>query len=467
MQESLEVKGVWFLPENNTDQCFGELNFSPSKGITLKLFGRFENTKRDHHEPIIINGIIESGKKITVYKCYQIASSFNTASFETITYDAIYLFVGRSCLSLEELQFTHIRAELADLSGWLGKSGFEFPKRDKDKYAVEYALPESISYSLLNDLKWTFQYLYHQESDGRVKLALGETCSIFLTTSITKTFDELFNIFQSANRLMTLAYFQRPLTEKLFVGVKKSIGSHEYYDEVQVYHQTETTNENYRARKSSQYFLFTYKEVQTSFEDILTRWFRAETEMQPTLAAMAEAFMRRDSPMEFVFLNLAQALETFHRRTNQDGKYDTDQHRQKLSEILNSVNLEYKSWLRERLEFSHEPTFQRRLEALADMVPKAIHSQVFKPTTSKFLMKVKNSRNYYTHYNARLKDKAATGGDLFDLSERMKIFLVAVILKYLQFTDEQTIAAICNKGAFLFNHIIRPEDPATHKIRKL
>ena len=73
---------------------------------------------------------------------------------------------------------------------------------------------------------------------------------------------------------------------------------------------------------------------------------------------------------------------------------------------------------------------------------------------TKFVTDVKNSRNYYTHYDKRLEKKALKGADLFYLSERLKILLVCAFLMEAGITKEMIVSYLERIKWRKFNHLV-------------
>jgi hypothetical protein len=463
MQENLNLKGIWFLPNNPDKGITGLLEYSPDKGAKLQLMGVFEDTHHSQHEPEFINGISADGNQITLYKCYRFGRGFNSNSFETSSYDALFMFIGTFFWDKKELKFQKISFVFEDFDKWVNAFGFKkiHSNEESREITIEYQRPDDILFNISErincEIQFDVQYpLSNQISNATIKQISG--VSIWSSNG-ANTFEELFEWFQSFHRLMTLAYFTRPLISDLKVSVKKkSNEGEEYNSTVAVYFQTETTKANYKKINSDNYFLFTYREVKENFEIILQRWFLIEGLMEPTVGGLTESFIKREQPLELRFLSLVQAIETIHRRTSDETKYNNEQHKVKINEILKSISADYKDWVQEKLRYSHEPTLKERLDELSDKIPNSVREILLKPTEAKFINQVRDNRNYYTHYDPKGKSRVLKGSELFFLSERMKIFLICLILREIGFTDGEIVQSIFRKGVFLFNHIIKYEE---------
>src|SRR5690606_30630984 len=108
------------------------------------------------------------------------------------------------------------------------------------------------------------------------------------------------------------------------------------------------------------------------------------------------------------FLNIAQAVETFHRRFRNNLVLPKDEYEKKKRDIMGAVPIEHKDWLKDKLNFANELTLHQRLEQMLSEFSNQTLNTVIKNRVE-FIRDIKNSRNYYTHYDSKLKTKAKNG----------------------------------------------------------
>jgi hypothetical protein len=82
---------------------------------------------------------------------------------------------------------------------------------------------------------------------------------------------------------------------------------------------------------------------------------------------------------------------------------------------------------------------------------------------TQFVLNVKNSRNYYTHYSNDGVKKALKGSKLFYLSERLKILLVCSFLEEVGFNKDNLSMLLDNIKWKLFNHLANWRDDENKK----
>lgn len=465
MQEDIFIKGIWFLPNKSQTRITGELSFSRSQGAELKLLGILSYNSKSRADidknVSIINGISSDGVRITLYKCYMTQRGFHSEGLETSTYDCIYVFLGVLLQRAEDLVFNELRCRIKNFELWLDSSGFKKMHFNKESCTgiIEYQQPDDHLYkvSSMLDIIFRFGTAFPRENNS-YSVNIDQKCEIIIKpTNLEATFEALLDWLFSFNHFMSLAYFGLPNKMEIYVAKRESLipdDSPLYMNAYKVLFPSRKGNFMEKERKHRYDFLFQFPTVQDNFEQIIRKWFEAESTIDPVIGALVESFINKDQPVEFKFLNLAHAIETFHRRLRLGTVESTEVFKEKLSSILENTPENYKLWLKEKLNYSNEYTLHERIDLLINELPQRLKTALFKPSVPEFIKNFKNSRNYYTHYDSRLKKKALHGNDLFYLTERMKIFLVALLMREVGFTDEETEEIVLKRSIFLYNHII-------------
>jgi hypothetical protein len=182
--------------------------------------------------------------------------------------------------------------------------------------------------------------------------------------------------------------------------------------------------------------LFTLKDI-NSFDATIGKWLSVSEE----LLTMSNLFFGSQyNPAKYTetrFLTSAQAAEIYHRLRYKNNVLPKAEHQRQVKTILEIAPQEYRGWLKTALAFSNEPRLLQRLKDLLDLT-----SDVLLPLVKdkdKFATKVKDTRNYYTHYNQTLKRKAAQGEELHWVNEALFFLLQRCFLHELGFSSEQCV----------------------------
>ena len=156
--------------------------------------------------------------------------------------------------------------------------------------------------------------------------------------------------------------------------------------------------------------LFSFHDVSDNFGTYLCNWMdKMSDKIKPSYELY---FAVRQVPMyqNFQFLSLMQAIEAYHRKTKD---YEVIP-RQKLKKIIkvflknmadeelqekfDIIPEELKQKFRDNLNLSYQPTLKDRLQGLWHDY-KSILKLLFSPEEyENFIKKIKNTRDYYTHY---------------------------------------------------------------------
>lgn len=199
--------------------------------------------------------------------------------------------------------------------------------------------------------------------------------------------------------------------------------------------------------------MFDYSVVQNDLKTIFQKWCNLYVVIGPVIDNMEEFFGKRAVLVENRFLNVMQALETFHRRMRPNQKISKEAHKIRINEILASIPLKHQEWLKERLNFSNEPSLHSRLEDLFNEINPFLKEHLFSDY-ERIILNSKNSRNYYTHYDKKMEKKSLKGADLHYLTQKLNIFLIILLLQETGFSKEKTTEIIESSSKFLYNHLI-------------
>jgi hypothetical protein len=130
--------------------------------------------------------------------------------------------------------------------------------------------------------------------------------------------------------------------------------------------------------------------------------------------------------MEHQFLSVAQTAESFHRHRYPGGVLPVEDHKKRLSSILEAAPAEYHEWLSDKLKYSNEPNLRQRLRQLLDRVGPVADDLI--DNRRKFVNAVVDTRNHYTHYTPESGSRAATGVEVMKLTRIMTFIVQACFL---------------------------------------
>lgn len=466
MNERFEYIGEWFLPSNKDYRIYGTLSYIPLEGIELRLYGSFEDSPMmalDTDQSIIL-GITSDSKHITLSDCLvtQRGSAKLVVGEEigkpNITYSPRYLLKGIHIENMEDMTFNKVSAEIFNLGEWLDISGFDI----KDNYehktvSVNYKLPQPIEFEITQKLKGKFSFglsgLIHTRYQKSADI--DQKVEFEVESQQEETIEDLLKYIFTFQNLISLALYKS--TYPLSISLEGSKHRMDYGEgkiinkRIDLYFSSRSIRFD-EDEKLDIEMLFTYKNLGDNPNEIIKNWYLKYEMLEPAFNLLLEQFYNKGFT-ENTFLNLAQSAETFHVRIHDRPRIPQEEYTKMKNDILNSAPSQYHSWLKEQFNFGNYLNLHSRLTELIEKYSNDILDKVLGDKT-KFVTDVKNSRNYYTHYDKRLEKKALKGADLFYLSERLKILLVCAFLMEAGITKEMIVSYLERIKWRKFNHLV-------------
>ncbi len=460
MRKKIEYEGLWFLPGNKEKQIYGTLTFDPKDDIVLELLGRLEerNENRKYHEQDFVLGLSKEGKVITLYKAFESSRSVSSPGIETSTYSALYLIIGDHFETETEFRFTKITGRFKNLDSWISKYGFTNVALDpkNNKVDISYQSPLAINFRLNENLTGALKFTFSSPRSKQIQYAtIKQRAQIYFESFSPKPFFEILDDLMLFQNFLTLGTFEPtyPLAITLTNKERTELIGAKTYDKVVEVLFVPGFKFSSVKRRSTWEFLFNFQDIENNFENLLKNWYSQNANIEPVTNLLFESFYQRGRFTENSFLNIVRALETFHRRFRKNEVLPKLDHKKKIEEILNSAPSIHQSWLEERLNFSNEPTLRQRLFELVNEVSSKIITSVIGDKVQ-LIKDAKNSRNYYTHYELTIKNKALKHQQLFILTEKLRIILIVVILQETGFTQEQVEKLFERNEYKFFNHLM-------------
>jgi hypothetical protein len=181
---------------------------------------------------------------------------------------------------------------------------------------------------------------------------------------------------------------------------------------------------------------------EVGLSEVMTRWFNTYSELRSALGAFFSIYYVSSMFAEEKFKNVVNALESYHRKKMRREAIPGDEWKSLVNEILRLARSEHRSFLRMKLQYGNEQILADRLRSIMDLTDQA--SMRIGDNNEWFIRSVVDTRNYFTHYDETLKERALDGFKLVVatriLSHMMKILLMLEI----GFTPDDCISLLSN-----------------------
>lgn len=423
-----EFSGYWWLPEEPDHKLSGKLTFSSQEGLELNLNGIFDEKSACTPLGTNILGETSFGEKITIYQ------AFYTGSERVITDEhpgaSSYIsqrgFVGHHFHTMEDTKFIRVAYHPTHLDEWLSLPIMEFEYQE-DGFSIRYTRPESLSFHLAEEISIRILFSSYGPKIGSTVTKLDFQHKAYLSIELEKEqhFSHFGELLFHLNNFFALAVMQpvqpRDLEGEVLIDDPETGKSATRLVRIlQPLFDQSDPQKIYRC-----HMLFTYNDIEEKLGEYLKNWFGKREHLNPVFDLFFGVLQYSSYPVT-TFLNYAQALETYHIRTKSNDIDPPDVHRKRIKAILSSVPEEYREWVQPRISFGNSPTFAQRLHEVIDINPRPVSGMA--GSHQVFVKRVRDSRNYYTHYNPSLEKKAARGGRLKGLSNVLGSMLEGVLL---------------------------------------
>lgn len=395
--------------------------------------------------PFTIFGITQKGKMITLLGCLSISRSMSIPGFFICEIDAKYALLG-DLINADNCRFDTALVKLSDLDVWLDQQGFTSYESTERDVSLSYSTPSDISF--YKDFEKEYSFIFKKNSPISSHLnnvSITQEAFVRIEHKSKLTIEDLWKDITQICSFLTMAYFGQPKI------ITVELANDESRVECLYRGKKATVKEN---KKHKLNYLFTYSFISEEFNTIFRNWTELGKISNPVIYALHEGFSDRPSLVEDKFLNIIQAIETFHRRTRLNEVIPKDEHKRNVAKILESCPEEYKQWLKEKLSYSNEPTLKDRISTLLTELDPLFISRFFADHES-IVNIARNTRNYYTHYDQRLQKKALHGAELSILTQRLRIFLLICLLKQIGLPIGMLSKIIIEGSDFHFNHLVQ------------
>lgn len=460
MIEEFEYKGIWWLSDDPEEKIAGTLSFTPGKGAVLDLMGSFENIKSTNYkgsitkkvwagelfEPEIMLGTSSGGKKITLHKCFETNKRYSSSGFPTSSFYANIVFIGWHFTKPEELKFKSFFVNYPHFEEWskIGVFSHCLESEEKSKqYEVKYEVPEPVK-AKIDNFKISFDHNLNISGDWLREVNLKHTTFIKIEPEDELHFEEYQSILYHLQNFLSLATTRAiyPLSIEATTEQYKRVSTFPkgkvHHPHIEIFYNV--IGKVDLSKKLTHYdMLFTFEDISEQFETYLQNWFDKADLLKPVYDLFFGTLYNPSMYLEFQFLSLIQAVESYHRRMF-GGEYLSDEGYKEVYDALvnaipDSVEGGFKDSLKSRIRYGNEFSLRTRLRGIFESDKYREIISEFIENKDAFIGGVVDTRNYLTHYEG--EEKAAIGEEIDPFIYKLKILLEMCLLTELGFSSEE------------------------------
>lgn len=422
----------------------GRLCYHPSKGVTLELVDNPNGARRliqgSDYSLETMYGQLVDGTTVTLTKCFISKSSFGMGLGSPTILTVNEATFGPCIDDLDTLQLKDYTVTLSSLSEWTCTDPIRCNHmKDTGKQAdfdIIYRHPAPINLTFPNK-HFNMRIAHgmrnrHSSGEFVIKWEAGFTISAHQSLP----FGTMRHLAWQCENLFSLLIGHRLDIRKITMTPPGSDSVNQPEQSMQLlYHQIGP--HDYLDVLMPR-MLLPYSEVKDDFPRMVDNWLaRSDQAVLATNVFFGhQVYQSQDVDVRFV--SATQAAESYHRSFG-DALYmnqnDYDKDIQELFKHLpKTIQGDHRQSLKNRLKYGNEYSLRKRLSELFTRMPQNVQDRIG-TNVGKFIAKVVDTRNYYTHYDHSSQANAFEGMSAYIAAERLRILVAANLLHDLGVDD--------------------------------
>lgn len=435
-----------FNIENRGNIYHGNLYLNPDQGgilleIEVKNTGAPLSYGTLPLEIDYVTGELTSGFKLTLYKCSRLETQSFIGSRDVFTYSVQFMLEGIKISKLEEDKFSKVIFNMSDIILWGGISSY---KINENLFNLSHTNDKNIT--IYSDNEYLIEYYVsgkmlptHERELLVEEIKLTQIPVIIIESKKIQKFDFFLEKYYLIKRFIEIAIKKKiyPLAikgfspNKLFEGERKR---NQYPINVNSYLIKNEEKANTKYLESHRYLF--------SLDDVINygnfnKYVENYEKLEPIIDLYLDIIHGYDITVTRAFLNITQALETYHSRFKFNGK--TSDFKKRIENVI----LEKRSkTMRDRdrkFLMANSKKFITLESRLAELLLAEFEIRFYTGAIpyDKFPKIIAKSRNYYTHYDENLRNKIIEKENLEPYIQILMCILEYYILDELGFSDSE------------------------------
>ena len=192
---------------------------------------------------------------------------------------------------------------------------------------------------------------------------------------------------------------------------------------------------------------------------MVRRWFNQNDQFKRAANLLYAPNVLESAPVNIRFLAAVWAIEAYSRSRGEATYMDPGQYDQLVAKLIESIPPElqpdHRQSLANRLRYGNEYSLRKRISELVSRLPQELQCRLTGGNEKKFVTGIVDTRNYYTHHDHSLQEKAIAPAAAHYATERLQILLIANILLDLGIGESKLVEAM-NKYTKYHHRLFTP-----------
>ena len=435
------VKGHWWLP-NSERRVAGELHYD-EESISLSLFSGLTdaiadslfsaNPEETNHA--IVYGESQDNVRITVLRLFYTkwTPDITTLAIRPGTKVAIRsatlrcgTFIEGAHLQPDELQFRTCRIEVPNINSWLGVSPFKVDIAPTlEKISLHYTSPNNETLNL-NGQQICVRFIHSVAPPGS-PYNLAPTISYLPQMEIESPkplpLSQLLDHSHDIVSLLSMVYGGPVASTELLL-----FQDEDEFEPLSIFFpRHKVSPKEYTAHD----FLIRRKDIDEVLKEVFENWLGANENLKRARRMLLSSERRPSSFIELRFLPLVQAAEVLSNEAPQTTIVNVDEFREIRNRMLDSVPddipPELTHSIKNSLQWANGRSLRGKIRSLLSELQDET-CNLFSVDKERFIAGVVRTRNYYTHYAAKSREKILNGMELHWAIQKLSLMIRIVLL---------------------------------------
>lgn len=429
----------WFEDANSA--IAGELKYTPKNGATVYLFGAFEGipfTRSD--APIrypVVRGYTETLGWVSLLEALVTRQQFGTRPTASEIHSNMVIH-SSSANDFTAAPILKLTAEIDCLHEWVGTSGFSHRwSADLMEVEVGFRTPDALGFEIGGD---EVGFVFGR--NGPAVHAIQKETTISQSTRLSIAFSKGTTLQASLERLLAIK-------DLISLGVGRSLS----WKAIEAKFAVVSTEPNgawanildrpagapcdETVHPSN--MLFALQDVKHRFREVLSAWMRIAGELKPLYTLYSATTRGQTLYSEHRLFNFFQALESYHRtrfRVDAETTQKANAIRERISAACSSIEQE---WVKDKLQHLGDPSAAERIRALIEQFD---GKWIFAPDWEGAVKRIKNLRNYFTHYSKRPDAESLDSVSIYNDGSRLQVLCEQILLVEIGFQPSEASALL-------------------------
>lgn len=433
------ILGEWWLPEKPSNKIHGVLSIADNGKIEMRSIEQFEDTEFDFcgNYPAI-DGFLSKGQKVTLINAFRYFSE-HMPGYEEDHYEPQAIVIGQH-FDVWDFSVDAIEADFDRVSDWFNVNPFQIiTPEDKSAFTISCVIQHLPTFQI-GDKKISLGY-NQQMSKQKYTMSL----QYFVRAEIA--FNKQIKILNAIDELRNLANFFTLCmgTKCNFKNISFTVDEEE--NNYLLFNASKTEDE---AKQNLPPFLISYADIDSLFVQCVKEWYCKKEDITPVIDYFVEAHdttLHHSSVM--TFLKLAQALESYSRKTWKETAEPQADYEARVARILGKFDEkdpDYKI-LFDMLNRTgaNEPSNNKRFKTIIQRTKGYLGIESC-DSIKKLSYHIVATRNYYTHFNESLKNDIYSAPELYHVNSLLREMLRILLMQSLNIPNEKIQKAVSLNG---------------------